>query len=150
MTFVSRPARFAAVYALLHAAHQAGDFLVQTDAQARRKPCATDRTVECTETDSWGALAGHIVSYHLAQAAALAAGNHFLGLGLPSRRIAAGIAVSALTHAVIDRRWPVRLWMDNTGSTAFRRAGGAPQVDQAMHHLALAAAAATITGPAHT
>lgn len=144
----SRAASFAAVYALLHAAHQAGDFLAQTDPQALRKPCAADRDVQCTEAESWGALLGHITTYHLVQAAVLAAGNHFLRLGLPPRRIAAGIAVSALTHAVIDRRWPVRLWMDHSGSAGFRARGGAPQVDQAMHHTALVVAAAAITGPA--
>lgn len=143
----SRAATFAAVYALLHAAHQAGDFLAQTDVQARRKPCRTDRTTQCTELESWGALLGHISTYHLAQAAALTLGNHFLGLGLTRTRLLAGIGVSAATHAIIDRRWPVRWWMDHTGSGAFRQAGGAPHVDQAMHYLALALAAATITGP---
>lgn len=143
----SRAATFAAVYALLHSAHQAGDFLAQTDPQTRRKPCRTDRGTQCTELESWGALLGHITTYHLTQAAALAAGNHFLRLGLTRNQLLAGIGVSAATHAIIDRRWPVRLWMDHTGSGLFRQAGGAPQVDQAMHYLALAVAAATITGP---
>lgn len=102
--------------------------------------------MQCTETESWGALVGHITSYHLIQAATLVAGNRYLHLGLTPKRIAAGIAVSALTHAVIDRRWPVRWWMDHTGSSGFRSRGGAPQVDQAMHYLALAVATATITG----
>lgn len=144
---VSRAARFAAVYALLHAAHQAGDFLAQTDAQAQSKPCAADRDTECTEVESWGALLGHITTYHLVQAATLIVGNRFLGLGLSRNRLLAGIGVSALTHAIIDRRWPVRWWMDHTGSARFRAQGGAPHVDQAMHYLALALAAATITGP---
>lgn len=142
----SRAGTFAAVYALLHATHQGGDFLAQTDIQARNKPCATDRTTDCTETASWGALLGHITSYHLIQAATLTAANRFLHLGLGTKRVAAGIAVSALTHALIDRRWPVRWWMDHTGSARFRQVGGAPHVDQAMHYLALALAAATITG----
>lgn len=141
---VSRAARFAAVYALLHAAHQAGDFLAQTDTQAQRKPCAADRPVECTEQESWGALLGHVTTYHLTQAAALAVGNRLLGLGLTPTRTLAGIAISAVTHALIDRRWPVRYWMDHTGSADFRARGGAPDVDQAMHHIALALAAATI------
>lgn len=145
MTTVSRAARFAAVYALLHAAHHAGDFLAQTDAQAQRKPCAADREVECTEVESWGALLGHVTTYHLVQAAALAAGNHLLGLGLSRNRLLAGIGVSALTHAIIDRRWPVRWWMDHTGSAEFRTRGGAPHVDQAMHHVALAVAAVVAT-----
>lgn len=142
----SRAATFAAVYTLLHAAHQAGDYLAQTDPQALRKPCAADRDVQCTETESWGALVGHITSYHLIQAAALLLANRALSLHLTPGRAAAGIAISALTHTLIDRRWPVRLWMDHTGSSGFRSRGGAPQVDQAMHYLALAVATATITG----
>lgn len=147
-TMSTAAARFAAVYAALHAAHQAGDFLAQTDVQAQRKACRADRPTDCTEAESWGALLGHITTYHLTQAAALLLADRALGLGLAPRRAVAGIAISALTHAMIDRRWPVRLWMDNTGSAAFRARGGAPQVDQAMHYLALAMAAGVIAGSA--
>jgi len=61
-------------------------------------------------------------------------------------RVAAGVAISAGTHALIDRRWPVREWMDRAGASRFRQHGGAAHVDQAMHHVALYAAALVIAG----
>lgn len=139
--------RFAAVAATLTAAHHVGDFLLQTDHQAARKPCAEDRITECSEAESVAALAGHVASYHAAQVAGLLVANKALGLKLRPSRVAAGVALSAVTHAVIDRRWPVRLWMDNTGSHDFRvKAGGGMHVDQTMHHASLWAAALVIAG----
>ncbi len=143
---MSAASRFAAVSAALTAAHHVGDFMVQTDDQAACKPAASDRAVACSEAESWAALAAHVASYHAAQAAALAATNRVLGLGLSPRRVAAGVAVSAVTHAVIDRRWLVRAWMDRTGSQAFRQHGGAMHVDQAAHHACLWASALIIAG----
>ncbi|PSK83040.1 uncharacterized protein DUF3307 [Murinocardiopsis flavida] len=147
----TRPAVFAAVLAALKAAHDVGDFMAQTDRQSARKPCAADRAADaaCTEGASWRALAAHVASYHAVQTAALITVDRALGLGLAPARMVAGIAFSAVTHAVIDRRWPVRLFMDTTGSTAFRlHGGGAMHVDQAAHHACLAAAALVMaTGP---
>ena len=141
--------RFAAVAATLTAAHHVGDFLLQTDHQAARKPCAEDRLAECSEPESWRALAGHVASYHAAQVVGLLVANRALGLKLRPGRVAAGVAISAVTHAVIDRRWPVRWWMDNTGSHDFRvKAGGAMHVDQALHHTALWVSALVIAGGA--
>lgn len=138
--------RFAAVAATLTAAHHVGDFLLQTDHQAARKPGPEDRAVVCSEPESWRSLAGHVASYHAAQVAGLLVVNRALGLKLHPSRVLAGVAVSAATHAAIDRRWPVRLWMDNTGSSAFRENGGAMHVDQTMHHASLWAAALIIAG----
>lgn len=138
--------RFAAVAATLAAAHHVGDFLLQTDHQAACKPATEDRAVVCSEGESWRALAGHIASYHAAQVAGLLIANRALGLKLRPGRVAAGVAISAATHAVIDRRWPVRWWMDNTGSAAFRENGGAAHVDQTLHHTALWASALVIAG----
>ena len=145
---VTAATRFAAVAATLTAMHQVGDFLLQTDHQAARKPCAEDRLAESSEAESWRCLAAHVVSYHAAQAAGLVVANRALGLKLRPGRVIAGVALSAVTHAVIDRRWPVRLWMDHTGSRDFRvKAGGGMHVDQAMHQACLWAAALTIAGP---
>lgn len=142
-------ARFAAVAATLTAAHHVGDFMAQTDHQANRKPARADRTVECSEAESWWALTKHVASYHAVQAAALVAADRALGLGLSPRRVAAGVALSAVTHAVIDRRWPVRTWMDRTGSQAFRlHGGGAMHVDQTMHHACLWVSALVMSGGA--
>lgn len=139
--------RFAAVAATLTTAHHVGDFLLQTDHQAARKPATEDRAVVCSEGESWRALAAHVASYHAAQVAGLLIANRALGLKLRPGRVAAGVAISAVTHAVIDRRWPVRWWMDNTGSHDFRvKAGGAMHVDQTLHHTALWVSALVIAG----
>lgn len=138
--------RFAAVAATLTAAHHVGDYLLQTDHQAACKPATEDRAVVCSEGESWRSLAGHVASYHAAQVAGLLIANRALGLKLRPGRVAAGVAISAVTHAVIDRRWPVRQWMDNTGSAAFRENGGAAHVDQTLHHTALWASALVIAG----
>lgn len=138
--------RFAAIAATLTAAHHVGDFMLQTDHQAACKPGPEDRAVVCSESESWRALAGHIASYHAVQVAGLLVANRALGLKLKPGRVLAGVALSAATHAVIDRRWPVRWWMDNTGSAAFREHGGAMHVDQTMHHASLWASALVIAG----
>ncbi|KOX10181.1 DUF3307 domain-containing protein [Nocardiopsis sp. NRRL B-16309] len=142
--------RFAAVAATLTAAHHVGDFLLQTDHQAACKPAASDRgDVVCSEAESWRCLAGHVASYHAAQVVGLLVANRALGLKLRPGRVLAGVAVSAVTHAVIDRRWPVRWWMDNTGSHDFRiKAGGGMHVDQTMHHACLWGSALIIAGGA--
>jgi hypothetical protein len=139
--------RFAAVAATVTAAHHAGDFLFQTDHQAARKPGPDDRTVDCSEVESWWCNQAHVASYHAAQVAGLLVANRALGLRLKPSRVLAGVALSWATHSVIDRRWPVRWWMDNTGSHDFRtKAGGGMHVDQTLHHLCLWASALVITG----
>jgi hypothetical protein len=65
-------------------------------------------------------------------------------------RAAAGFAWSAATHAVLDRRWPVRWLLQHTGSPDFaelRTAGlnGMYLADQALHSGALLVSALLIT-----
>lgn len=120
---------FPTVFAAMTAAHHVGDYLLQNDHQAQCK------------TESWAANQAHVASYHLAQLAAVGLASRVLGLRLSPARLAAGMTVSWVTHSVIDRRWPVRWWMTRTGSADFYANGGAPHVDQAMHHAALFAAA---------
>ncbi|WP_304450858.1 DUF3307 domain-containing protein [Nocardiopsis sp. YSL2] len=120
---------FPTVLAAMTAAHHVGDYLLQNDHQAQHKPT------------SWSANQAHVASYHLAQITALTLASRTLGLRLSPARLAAGVAVSWVTHSIIDRRWPVRWWMNHTGSSDFYRAGGAAHVDQAMHHAALFMAA---------
>lgn len=123
---------FPAVYALLRVAADVADHWVQSDHQARHKakPGA----------EGHKALAGHVASYTATQAAALAAGNKLLGLGLRPRSMVAALALSGATHYLIDRRWPVRKAAEATGKGAFHDLGGplggAYLLDQATHHLA--------------
>ncbi|MEU9015669.1 hypothetical protein AB0D12_39545 [Streptomyces sp. NPDC048479] len=56
--------------------------------------------------------------------------------------LAAGLAVSAVTHAFFDRRWPVRWLLEHIGSKGFTelKAGGMNGMyltDQALHQAAL-------------
>ncbi|MFJ9558348.1 hypothetical protein ACIRPH_31460 [Nocardiopsis sp. NPDC101807] len=137
--------RFAAVTAAMEVAHHVGDYMLQTDTQAARKGARGDRLGECTEAESWTALAGHVASYHVAQVGVLLFVDRALGLKLHPGRVTAGVAISVVTHAVIDRRWPVREWMDRAGAKKFREHGGAAHVDQAMHRVSLFAAALVIS-----
>ncbi|MFD8801556.1 hypothetical protein [Streptomyces atroolivaceus] len=64
--------------------------------------------------------------------------------------LAAGLIVSAVTHALFDRRWPVRWLLQHTGSPDFaelRAAGmnGMYVTDQALHQTALLVSALLIT-----
>lgn len=138
--------RFAAVAATVTAMHHVGDFMAQTDHQSACKPTAADRQVVCSESESWRALAAHVASYHAVQVAGLLVANRVLGLRLRPGRVLAGVALSAATHALIDRRRSVREFMDRTGSAEFRQHGGAMHVDQTMHHASLWAAALVIAG----
>ncbi|WP_133743320.1 hypothetical protein [Actinorugispora endophytica] len=140
--------RFTAVYAAMTAAHHVGDYLLQTDHQADHKAASRDRAdgTAVSEVESWAANQTHVAGYHAAQLAFVALAAKSLGLRLSPGRLAAGVAFSWITHSVIDRRWPVRLWMTRTGSSGFYQVGGAAHADQAMHHAALFAAALLASG----
>lgn len=164
--------RFGAVLAMLHAAHDLADHVVQTEHQAIHK-ADPGRA-------GWLALAGHVGSYTAVQVAALA----LLRGGFAPGRLVAGVVFSAATHALLDRRWPVRWILEHTGHdgwarppviggdwTAVGRAPGAsggdlvartlavrtpvtavplhgPYLsDQALHHACLAISALIITSP---
>jgi hypothetical protein len=148
--------------AALWAAHDLADHVVQTDQQA------------ATKATSWRGMAGHIGGYQLTQAAALAALRP-LGVRPSWRRALAAVALSAGTHALLDRRWPVVRLLERTGSARFSQpvlegqaatvvwAPGHPDAvavvegrplplhgpylaDQALHHACLAVAAYVLAG----
>lgn len=102
----SRAAVFGAVLAALWAAHDVGDHVVQTDHQAAHK------------AKDWGAMASHVGGYHAVQVAVLAA-LRTVGVRPPWWRLAAGVALSAATHALLDRRWPVVAVLRRTGCSGF-------------------------------
>jgi hypothetical protein len=92
----SSAAQFAAVYALLTAAHEVGDHWVQRDTEATTKgdPGAAGAR----------ACAVHVATYTATQGLALLAGHRLLGLRLTPGRAAAALAVSAITHYAADRQ----------------------------------------------
>lgn len=112
------------VFPLLIAAHMLGDWVVQSDAQAAAK------------MSSWRAMAGHVATYHLTMATIVLPFWH-------NRWVLLGFAVSAGTHAIIDRRWPVRWLLRSTGSKSFAETTlGVLAADQALHVVFLAFMAA--------
>jgi Protein of unknown function (DUF3307) len=127
---------FAVALLVLFVAHQVGDHVVQTDWQAEAK------------ATRWRALAGHLAGYHLTAAVLLVGTDALLGLPISIRGLVAGLAFSAFTHAVLDRRWPVRAIMRATRSPQFAEATvpvcGLYVADQALHQLALLVSALLI------
>jgi hypothetical protein len=125
-------ATFAAIAATLYAAHQVADHVFgQTDHQAAHK-AAPGLT-------GWRNLSAHVGLYHLVLAAMLAATITLLDLTVTPGGIAAGLGFSAITHSLLDRRWPVRWLLEHTGSAPFsRQAGhginGMYLADQALHY----------------
>lgn len=137
---MSGAGRFGAVLATLTAAHNLADHVLQTDHQAGGKAAAT----------GWvGPMAGHVAGYHAAQVVGLVVADRVLGLGLRPGRVAAAVALSAGTHAFLDRRWPVRWVLRHTGSPAFADLttpiNGPYVADQALHHAVLWLAALIAT-----
>lgn len=138
-------ATLAAAYAGLHAGHDVGDHVAQTDKQAAGK---ATKGVE-----GWRALAGHVASYTACQAVGLAL-TAAAGARYRPSRVALGLAFSAGTHAFIDRRWPVTALLKATGSPEFARPDrwrevglhGPYLADQALHTGCLLVAATIIGG----
>lgn len=106
------PAAFGAVLAALWAAHDLADHVVQTDHQAAGKAARYGWAMPMAE---------HVAGYHAVQLAALAALRSLAGVRPSWRRTLAGVALSAGTHALLDRRWPVVAILRATGSPGFAR-----------------------------
>ncbi|MGH8881955.1 MAG: DUF3307 domain-containing protein [Stackebrandtia sp.] len=124
------PATFAAVFAALYAAHHVADHWVQTDHQAATKG-----------RPGWSgrfACACHVATYTGAAVVALAGLVLMVGVDLNVGAVGAGLAVSAVTHYLADRRAPLRWLADRTGSGRFYRVStagmnGAYLLDQSWH-----------------
>lgn len=141
-----------AVYATTQAAHAAMhpacDHIVQNSADAQTKALPG--------RDGHWACVRHVASYTAVQIGALTTVTRVLGARLPWRAVAAGAAVNAITHYVIDRRRPLLWLLDRLGktgyiehATAMRRPGvvdtagpgtALTECDQAVHHACSAAA----------
>ena len=113
--------------AIVLAGHFIGDWIVQTDRQAANK------------ADSWWSNQDHMLTYHLTMwtmflVACLIRGETdetYLAL---QHDLFIIMAVSWVTHSIIDRRWPVIWLMEHTGSAPFSKTHWGPMaVDQALH-----------------
>jgi len=118
------------VLELMLVAHVAGDWLLQTEWQAQNKGM------------SWAAMLVHIVIYHVVMFAVLAA-----RFGLREPRVYVVVAVLAVTHAILDRQWPVIRLMRLLRISVHREPERllSVAVDQALHFLLLAGAALYLT-----
>ncbi|MCK1813270.1 DUF3307 domain-containing protein [Streptomyces sp. XM4011] len=125
---------FAELFALLYVGHLAADYPGQTDHQAKHKAART--------FTGWIANATHAGTHVLICGVLLVLGAALLDdVALQPLPAAVALAWIGVTHSVIDRRWPVRWWMENTGQRQFAAHGGAAHVDQAAHVIALLVAA---------
>lgn len=146
------PSLFAAVFAALFVAHQVADHWVQTEHQAEHKgrPGWPGRI----------ACATHVVNYTATGLLALEVLHFALGVPLDPGRVAAGLAVSAVTHYIADRRTPLRRLAELAGVGSFYRLGtcrdgcddkpclgtGAYALDQSFHYFFLFVAALICVG----
>ena len=120
------------VFLILLTSHLLGDWVAQSDWQATNK------------TRSWAALAAHVAGYHLVMGLLLLV--PVLRDGWPAGKALAVLAVSAATHALIDRRWPVRALLRVAGSPGFATLEwGVIAADQALH-LSILAMLAVLLG----
>jgi hypothetical protein len=149
-------ATFGAVWAVLSVDHNLADHVIgQTDQQAEGKaaPSAAEVADGVSPRRGWGACLGHVAQYPsttLVMAMMLALVWAVLPLQMSWTGLAAGLALSAVTHAFFDRRWPVRWLLQHIGSKGFaelKAAGmnGMYLTDQALHQTALLASALLIT-----
>lgn len=139
---LTRSVVFVVTLTVLLVGHSLGDHVAQTDRQATHK-AAHGRA-------GWRALAGHLLTYHLTITAALLLTCAALRLPLSPTGVAAGVAFSAVTHGLLDRRWPVRAVLRATGSPQFADTTspvcGMYVADQALHQASLLVAALLVAG----
>jgi hypothetical protein len=124
---ISAVATVAAASAALGAAHTVADHWIQTQRQADRKglPGWPGRL----------ACAAHVATYTATALVALLALAWRTGLTLSPAHVAAGLAVSAVSHYVADRRAPLRWAADRLGKNPawLERGGGLYAMDQSWH-----------------
>ncbi|MYS39144.1 MULTISPECIES: DUF3307 domain-containing protein [unclassified Streptomyces] len=128
---------FASVFLLLYVAHLLADYPLQTDHQAGHKAACG--------VAGWRANLAHAATHVAVCSLALAVAAVVLDEGIGVLPGAAAVVLIGVTHAVIDRRWPVEAWMRIARQRKWAAAGGAAHVDQTAHVLVLAVAALALT-----
>lgn len=127
-------AEFAVYLLTMYAAHDIADHVFgQTDKIAHDK--VLDGWI------AWKAILQHVTAYHIVMAIMLVAAIILANLTITPLGFMLGIAFSAISHAIIDRRWPIRWLLENTGSPKFAQMQtpicGMYQADQSSHKLCL-------------
>lgn len=147
MPTVETAAVAAITYAALFAGHHLGDHPLQSTSAVTGKPApGYDELARGAHPwRGWSWCARHVAVYTAVQAACLALVSMVAPLSLTGA--VAALVISASTHAVIDRRWVVRWFLDAKGARDW--AEGPYLVDQSLHLgmlLIAAVAAAAVTG----
>jgi hypothetical protein len=111
-------------------AHFVGDYWAQTHHQATHK--------YLPGWVGWRSNLAHVATYHAVMAGMLAVAALALGWDLSPAGVAAGLAVSAVTHAWADRRHTLERLAERLGKGEFYRLAipglsGAHLLDQAWH-----------------
>jgi hypothetical protein len=146
-------ARLGGVFALLFASHELGDHWIQTSHQALNK--------HRDDTTGRATCAAHVAALTATHGLALAAGAAATRDPLRPRRVAAGLAVIAVTHYWADRRTTLARLAKALHQSEYYGFGqprpghddaphvgtGAFHLDQAWHVGWLAVAAAIIASP---
>ncbi|MDW8804361.1 hypothetical protein P1P68_06030 [Streptomyces scabiei] len=149
-----RAAKTALVYALLRASANLADTWGQTPHQAVNKGWHNGDTDssgrERTSREGRRACAAHCLSYVALQGLAVLGGSAVTGTRLRYGRVAAGLALSGMTHYYADRRRPLKALAKRVGKGEFwdlgGELGGNFQLDQAWHHSWELVAALLIAG----
>jgi hypothetical protein len=130
------------VFAALYAAHMVADHWIQTNRQATGKG-----------RPGWAgrrACATHVATYTVTALVALLAVAWRTGTPLPPLPVAVGLAVSALSHYLVDRRAPLRAMATRLGKDPgwLDHGGGLYLLDQSWHVGWLLISALVMTGVA--
>lgn len=125
---------FAVTGFVMDKAHNVADHVFgQTDHQAenKAKPGWT----------GWSAIVGHVFDYHIVMVIMLMLSYWLLDISPSLLGFAVGLAFSIITHAVLDRRWPVAWILQHTGSPGFAKIQtpiwGMYEADQSLHGFCL-------------
>lgn len=139
MPTVETAAVAAITYAALFAGHHVGDHPLQSRTAAAGKPAPgyPELAGGAHPWRGWAWCVQHVTVYTAVQAACLALVALVAPLTLTGA--IAALTVSAATHAVIDRRWLVRWFLDAKGAHDW--AEGPYLVDQSLHLAMLLVAA---------
>lgn len=133
---------FAAGLATMFAAHQVADHVFgQSDkiAENKTKPGRV----------GWSHLLQHVFAYHVVMLMMLLISIAILSLPVTLTGLISCLTMSAVSHAIIDRRWPVKWILDNTGSPKFAEMTqplcGMYLADQGLHWVFLWMSALLLT-----
>jgi len=89
----------------------------------------------------WSHILQHVFQYHVVMVTMLLIAVAVFNLPITVLGLAAAILFSAITHGFIDRRWPVKWLLQNTGSPNFAEMTtplcGMYLADQELHKTAL-------------